>query len=202
VSIQAVIFDLAGVVLLPIHGTFAGLMAERLGVSEAEILHVLGKPENDMWDMDELSDDEFFNFLLAELDLPITLKAILEKFVVDDFYVDPEMLAYIRMLQKTYKTALLTNFPSHVHDFMQTAWRVDGAFDHIIASCDVKLVKPDPAIYQFALDRLGCQPSEAVFVDDRPINVTAAQEIGMVGFVYENAGQTIKDLEKVLSAGI
>ena len=186
--------------MLPIHGTFAGLMAERLGVSEAEILHVLGKPENDMWDMDELSDDEFFNFLLAELDLPITLKAVLEKFVVDDFYVDPEMLAYIRTLQKTYKTALLTNFPSHVHDFMQTAWRVDGAFDHIFASCDVKLIKPDPKIYHLALQRLDCQPEEVVFVDDRPINVQAAEALGIIGIVYHSQNQVMSDFKKILTA--
>jgi len=198
-SIQAIIFDFAGVVLHPIRGTFEGLMAERLGVSEADTLRVLRMPQNDMWDMGELSDEKFFNFLLTELNLPMTLKPVLEKFVVDDFYVDQDMLAYIRTLQSFFTTALLTNFPSHIHTFMQTDWHMDGAFDHIIASCDVNLIKPDPKIYQLTLDRLGCQPKEAVFIDDRPVNITAAEKAGMVGIVCKSTEQVRKDLERILS---
>jgi broad specificity phosphatase PhoE len=136
VSIQAVIFDLAGVLLHTIRGTFASLMAERLGVTEVETSRLLGTQENDMWDMGEMNDDEFFTFALELLNLPINLKPVLEKFVVDDFCIDQEMLAAVHELHKSCTTALLTNFPSHVHTFMQTVWRVDGAFDHIIASCE------------------------------------------------------------------
>jgi putative hydrolase of the HAD superfamily len=82
---------------------------------------------------------------------------------------------------------------------MQTVWRVDGAFDHIIASCDVKLIKPDPRIYQLTLERLDCRPDEAVFIDDRPVNVVAAEELGIHGIMYQSREQSLGDLEKVLS---
>jgi putative hydrolase of the HAD superfamily len=199
VSIQAVIFDLAGVLLHTIRGTFAGLMAERLGVTEVETSRLLGTQENDMWDMGEMNDDEFFTFALELLNLPMNLKPVLEKFVVDDFCIDQEMLAAVHELHKSCNTALLTNFPSHVHTFMQTVWRVDGAFDHIIASCDVKLIKPDPRIYQLTLERLDCRPDEAVFIDDRPVNVVAAEELGIHGIMYQSREQSLGDLEKVLS---
>ena len=39
-------------------------------------------------------------------------------------------------------------------------------FDHAIFSCDVGLVKPEPAIYALALERLGARPEDAVFVGD------------------------------------
>jgi putative hydrolase of the HAD superfamily len=187
------------VVLHTVRGTFAELMAERLGVTEPETSRILGTRENDLWDLDELNDDQFFTFVLTELNLPMSMKPVLEKFVVDDFYIDQDMLAAIHDFHKTYKTALLTNFPAHVHDFLRTAWRVDGAFDHIIASCDVKLIKPDPRIYLLTLERLGCAPEEAVFIDDREANVKAARKLGIHGVVFQTKTQTLGDIQTILS---
>ena len=77
---------------------------------------------NDLWDLNEISDDAFYDHLLTELNQPLNRKPIIRKFVVDDFYVDLEMLALVRELRKTYTTALLTNFPARVHGFMKCSW--------------------------------------------------------------------------------
>jgi len=196
--IKAVIWDLSGVVLHTVKGTFYSLMAERLGASLEDIERLMSSTENKLWDLGELDDDAFYTFLLDGLNMPMDKKSILKKFVLEDFYIDQDILAYIKNIQKAYTTALLTNFPTHVHDFMKTDWIVDGAFDHIIASCDVKLTKPDPAIYNLALDRVGCRAEECVFIDDWEVNVKAAEKLGINGIVYQNRLQTINDLEAVL----
>ena len=197
-KIKAVIWDLAGVVLHTIKGTFNTLLAERLDAPLAEIDRLLSSKENDLWDIDEIEDDAYYTFLLNELNMPMEKKAILRKFVLDDFYIDQEMLNYIKKIRKSATTMLLTNFPKHVHDFMKTDWIVDGAFDHIVASCDVKLIKPDPAIYILALDRLGYEAEECVFIDDREVNVKAAQELGIRGIVFQSKSRTINDLNFLL----
>ena len=148
--------------------------------------------------MDEIDDDAFYTFLLKELDMPMEKISVLRKFVLEDFYIDQEILTYIKKIRKSFTTALLTNFPAHVHDFMKTDWIVDGAFDHMIASCDVKLLKPDPAIYTLTLARIGCLAEESVFIDDREINVKAAEKLGITGIVYQSRLQTINDLEAIL----
>jgi putative hydrolase of the HAD superfamily len=196
--IKAVIWDLAGVVLHTVKGTFNSLLAERLGAPLIEIDRLISLEENDLWDLDELDDDAFYTFLLKGLKMPLEKMSILRKFVLEDFYIDQEMLAYVKKIQKSFTTALLTNFPAHVHDFMKTDWIVDGAFDHMIASCDVKLLKPDPAIYTLALARIGCSAEESVFIDDREINVKAAEKLGVNGIVYQSRSQTINDLEAIL----
>lgn len=197
-KIKAVIWDLAGVVLHTIKGTFNTLLAERLDAPLAEIDRLLSSKENDLWDIDEIDNDTYYTFLLNELNMPMEKKAILRKFVLDDFYIDQEMLNYIKKIRKSATTMLLTNFPKHMHDFMKTDWIVDGAFDHIVASCDVKLIKPDPAIYTLALDRLGYEAEECVFIDDREVNVKAAQELGIRGIVFQSKSQTINDLNFLL----
>jgi epoxide hydrolase-like predicted phosphatase len=197
-QIKAVIWDLAGVVLHTVKGTFNTLLAERLDAPLVEIERLLISKENDLWDIDEIDDDTYYTFLLKELHMPMEKKAILEKFVLDDFYIDQEMLDYIKKIRKSVTTMLLTNFPAHVHDFMKTDWIVDGAFDHMIASCDVKLLKPDPAMYTLALDRLGYEAEECVFIDDREVNVKAAQELDITGIVFQSKSQTINDLNLLL----
>ena len=197
-AIKALIFDMAGVVLLTTKGTFNSLLAERLGAQIEDVARVMNDEVNDRWDLGEISDDEFFTHLLTELNQPIEKKSILEKFVIDDFYIDLQMLDFIHELHKKDRTALLTNFPTHLHEFMRTKWKTGDTFDHVIASCDVKLLKPDPRVYQRTLEIIGCQPCEAIFVDDRVINVEGAQAIGIRSVLYQNREQGIAEIKKLL----
>jgi len=198
-TIKTIIWGLAGVLLHPTHGTFNSLLAERLGAPLEAVDRVMGSPEDILWDLGEIDDDAFYTHVLCELNIPLDKKAIIAKFVVEDFHIDLELLDKVRELHKTYYSLLLTNFPYHLHKFLRTAWHVNGAFDHIIASCDVKLIKPDPRIYYLALERAACRAEEAVFIDDREVNVRAAEKLGIQGILYQNADQTINDLIMVLN---
>lgn len=60
-------------------------------------------------------------------------------------------------------------------------------FRDIVVSGEEKLVKPDAAIYQLALDRFGIGAAEALFIDDREENVVAAQALGMRGHLFRSA---------------
>ncbi|RPJ46263.1 MAG: HAD family phosphatase, partial [Chloroflexi bacterium] len=61
--------------------------------------------------------------------------------------------------------------------------------------------KPDPRFYRLALERLGVEPEEAVFVDDLPENVQGAQEVRIQAFVHEDSRRTIAQLEEMLNSG-
>lgn len=60
-------------------------------------------------------------------------------------------------------------------------------FRDIVVSGEVKLLKPDPAIYYLALDRFGLKPADALFVDDRAINVEGALAVGMAAHLFTDA---------------
>ena len=68
-------------------------------------------------------------------------------------------------------------------------------FRDIVVSGEVKLLKPDPAIYYLALDRFGLRPADALFVDDRLINVEAAEAIGMPSHLFTSADDLRDRLE-------
>ena len=70
-----------------------------------------------------------------------------------------------------------------------------GRFRDIVVSGEVKLLKPDPAIYWLALDRFRLRPADALFVDDRQINVEAALAVGMRAHLFVDAADLRARLE-------
>jgi epoxide hydrolase-like predicted phosphatase len=77
--------------------------------------------------------------------------------------------------------------------------RLDACFDVRIISGEVGLRKPDPAIYQLALDRLEVAAERTAFVDDLPHNVEVAEELGMFGVVHDgDATDTVERLSGFL----
>ena len=62
-------------------------------------------------------------------------------------------------------------------------------FDGGIFSSDVKIIKPEPAIYQLLQTRYQLDPSQTVFIDDLLDNVRAARALGWHGIHFESARQ-------------
>ncbi|MDB5693423.1 MAG: family phosphatase [Alphaproteobacteria bacterium] len=69
-------------------------------------------------------------------------------------------------------------------------------FRDIVVSGEEKLLKPDPALYYRALDRFGLKPAEALFVDDRRINVEGAEAVGMKAHLFVDAKRLRRRLEQ------
>lgn len=198
-TIKAIIWDFAGVLLQTIRGNFLSLLGERLEASPEDLAPIFTSKESDLWDLGELDDNSFFTYVLQELNMPMEKKPILAKFVIDDFYVQPELLGYIRSLREEFTTILLTNFPSHIHQFLKTNWDISGAFSYIFASCDIKLLKPDPRIYDYVLQKTGIPAEEFVFIDDRKVNIQGAEAKGIQAILYQNNDQVTTDLNKILA---
>jgi 2-haloacid dehalogenase len=62
-------------------------------------------------------------------------------------------------------------------------------------SAEVRLIKPDPAIYQHTLNGLGASAAETLFVDDREPNIRAARALGMRAIQFLSISQLKDDLE-------
>ena len=92
----------------------------------------------------------------------------------------------------------ITNFSADFwtpfHDKERAFFR---RFRDIVVSGREKLLKPDPAIYYLALDRFGLKPAEALFIDDREINVEGARAVGMHAHLFVHADDLRGRLEAV-----
>jgi 2-haloacid dehalogenase len=72
----------------------------------------------------------------------------------------------------------LTNWSAETFPAGRRRFPFLGRFRHITVSGELKLVKPDPAIYRHVLAAAGKKAEECVFIDDSPKNVAAARELG------------------------
>jgi putative hydrolase of the HAD superfamily len=97
----------------------------------------------------------------------------------------PAVEAVGRARGRGLRLALLSNAPHEVADAVDAA-EFATMFEQRIFSCRLGLVKPDPAIYAGALELLGAEPAEVIFVDDRPANVEAARALGIRAHLFRD----------------
>jgi putative hydrolase of the HAD superfamily len=110
---------------------------------------------------------------------------------------DPVMLAWIAALQERgLRTAVLSNMvPEVLHALLtepRFAW-LQG-FTHLTWSCNLHIAKPDPAIYLHTCERLGVPPADALFLDDKPENIVAAEGAGLKALLFTTPEQLGRDL--------
>ena len=110
------------------------------------------------------------------------------------------MLEKVCQLRKKYKTALLSNYSDVLRSLLETHWNVDGAFDEIIISWEVKMIKPQPEIFDYTLNKLHVTKEEAVLIDDRIINIRGAREYGMHAIYFNNQDQGLAELNRLLNS--
>jgi len=75
---------------------------------------------------------------------------------------------------------------------------LDPFVDVLVVSGEIGISKPDPRIFELAVQRLGVPPGRAVFVDDFLKNVDAARAAGLVAVHFQNTPQVIADLRQLL----
>ncbi|MFQ6818789.1 MAG: HAD family hydrolase [Blautia sp.] len=108
----------------------------------------------------------------------------------------PYAETWVKYLKKQgYRTYVLSNYS----DYMLAGTRDRLTFlkdmDGIIFSCEVKELKPEPAIYKVLLDRYGLNPQECIFIDDTAENCEAARKLGIQAVCFRDFKQAAAELE-------
>lgn len=99
-----------------------------------------------------------------------------------------------RLKSHGYCVYYLSNMPQDVLDQLKDRGVLDQ-FDGGVASCEVKINKPDLGIYQAFLDKYHLKAKDCVFIDDRQENVQAAFSLGFVGIpMRETVGTLVRSL--------
>ena len=109
-----------------------------------------------------------------------------------------ELIAWFRALRPRYRTAILSNSFVGARDHEEERYGFTSMVDLAIYSHEEGIHKPDPRIYEIAINRLGVAPAEIAFLDDVPENVDAARAAGIQAILFANNAQAIADLEALL----
>lgn len=100
-------------------------------------------------------------------------------------------------LRSHYKIGLLSNAGDELFEYIDPHL-AKNLFHEIIISADVGLIKPDPAIFRLAAERLEVEPSETIMVDDLRDNCLGAESAGLSAIHYRAFQQFKPELERLL----
>ena len=98
-----------------------------------------------------------------------------------------------QLKQHGYCVYYLSNIPEDVLALLMER-DFKGLFDGGVASCEVKINKPDPRIYQALLDKYQLKADECIFIDDRADNIKAASLLGLGTYQMHSVGSLLRSL--------
>jgi len=197
--IKGVIFDIGGVLLRTHDQSGRRKWETRLGLESGELAYLVFDSElGRQAQLGHVSLEEVWAWVRTRFDLPPAELATLKHDFWSGDRLDRELCGYIRGLRADYRTAMLSNNWARDGRVMAEKIGIADCFDAFVTSAEIGVMKPDPRIYQVALERLGVSPAEAVFVDDFVENVDAARRLGMGAVHFVDPDQTREQLDEWL----
>ena len=175
--LEAVVFDLGGVLFENIQEFFLPDVARRHGLDPEAVL-TLGYRHGAAWGYGRATEEEYWRGILSDAGLD---PALLPGLVAETAsYIRPitDTWALVRALPPALRLGILSN-TTHEWVRRQRAAAWHDRFDPVVLSCEIGLCKPDPAIYTLLLQRLGLPGARVLFVDDREDNLAAAAAHGI-----------------------
>ena len=178
--IKAVIFDVGGVLIRTESHESRRMWERRLGLADWESEQIVFNSEmGQKAQRGEIETAELWQWIGEHLNLDeATLQAFQDGFWAGDV-LDEGLIDFIRQLRRKYQTAIISNATNTLREMLTNKYPIADAFDLIVVSGEELVMKPDAAIYERTLARLGRQPEETVFIDDFAHNIEAAQQLGM-----------------------
>ena len=95
-----------------------------------------------------------------------------------------------------YPLYVLSNFSIEKFKLIQTKYGFFMWFDDILLSAQVKLVKPDPKIFQVLLLQIDRSPTDCLLIDDSKPNVETASQLGFDAIHFQSPGQLRVELHQ------
>jgi putative hydrolase of the HAD superfamily len=199
-TIQAVVFDIGGVLEITPRLGVSEKWESRLGLAAGE----LDERMADAWlggSIGTITERDVADALTDRLGLS---ERQLGEFLADLWReylgtANTELIDYARRLRPRYRTGILSNSFVGAREREQAAYGFEDLVDVIAYSHECGLSKPDPAIYALACERLRVEPAQMVFLDDHEPWAAGARQAGIHAVLYRDNAQAIKEIEALLA---
>jgi 2-haloacid dehalogenase len=195
---SAVVFDLGGVLI----DWNPRYLYRKLFQSEADMEHFLANICTPEWNLQQDGGRTFAEACtLLKNEHPGSAQMIdawLERF--DEMMAGPiagtvDILAELR--ERDVPIYALSNWSAETFPFAKRRFEFLRWFRGIFLSAEVRLVKPDPRIFQSFCERFGLTPMEIIYIDDLQHNVQAASRLGMHAIRFTDPASLRQELVRL-----
>jgi putative hydrolase of the HAD superfamily len=208
-KITTVISDFGGVLTTPLVESFAavqdetGIPFEQLGKAMATIQERDGKHPLFELEKGKLSEADFLAKLGDALEPVLGHRPELHRFreiYFDALHPNQPMIDLMREAKAGgFRMSMLTNNVREWEPLWRSILPVDEIFEVVVDSGFVGCRKPDRAIYDLTLERIGNPlPDQCLFIDDTDVNCDAARSLGMTAIHYLHNDQAIPEIRAAL----
>ena len=198
--ITTIIFDIGNVL---IDFDWDGFMAREFPGADTELINRLDEAVwgSGRWDRLDAGDEPekvFRSIIDYAPEHEKELRKIFEN-VGDTLKKRTTTPAWLKeMKARGYRLLYLSNYSRYVMEKNPEVLDFLPLLEGGVFSCDVKLIKPDPKIYECLIKKYNLVPGECVFIDDLEKNVSAAKKLGFHGIQSVTFKQVQEDLNKLL----
>lgn len=109
---------------------------------------------------------------------------------------DGTVATFEQLIDNGHDVTMLTNFAADTFIEAKERFPFLKKPRGVTVSGEVRLIKPDEAIYRLHADTFGLTPSATLFVDDSPANVEGAKAAGWNAVLFTDVASYRADLER------
>jgi putative hydrolase of the HAD superfamily len=198
--ILTIYFDYGNVLTLPSDtclSTFLQKTAKLHGLSYPRLREAYEK-HRPLYDQDRLTTEQYWKAVFKDAGEELPLQELPRIIQQDDSCwskINPDVLSWIENLKEEgYRVGLLTNMPSRFYRTVIEPAPWKNLFQYQVVSGLLGLVKPDPAIFNHAIQITG-QPAETIiYMDDIQIHVDSAARLGIHAHLFEGLEVTAENI--------
>lgn len=112
---------------------------------------------------------------------------------LDHYFLNTELLEYVKTLKGKYKLAIFTN--EIIQNDPAIRGEIEAVFNQIISAKDMGVKKSETTAYLKLMKILNVNPEDTLYIDDKAENITAAKSANLQTIIYENNPQVIADIQ-------
>jgi putative hydrolase of the HAD superfamily len=196
--ITTVIFDY-GCVLSHVPGPADFEPLRKAIGAKPEVFQDLYWRHREAYDLDLLSVSDYFQEMGKAVGVSFTSEQLQQLAALDCQIwapTNPVMVEWAGVLRdKGFKTAVLSNMSLSVGNHLRREAGWMSLCDLLWFSAEHKIGKPETAFYRSCLERLGVTGAESLFIDDREVNITAANALGIHAILFRTPEELLQQLE-------
>lgn len=204
-NVKAIFWDFGGVITTsPFEGFARYEKAENLPQGFIRKVNSIN-PDANAWARFERSEIDRDGFIAAfEEEALMMGHAVSGEAILAGLMGEPRpmMVRALERVKETFQIACLTNNVARMQrppEQEAEIERIMGLFSHVIESSKIRSRKPEKRFYKHALEMVGVDADEAVFLDDLGVNLKAAREMGMATIKVVEPEKALKDLGRIIN---
>ncbi len=196
-GIDAIVFDLGNTLLAFDESRAVKRLAARTGKTPQQINeYARSTPYVTELALGKITKLRFFYTVARDLEFEGTYEEF--ALIWSEIFTPIEpMMALAQSLKHRLPRLILSNTNGIHMDYVFEHYPFLLEFDGHVLSHEVGLLKPDPAIFQYAVKTYGLTPARTVFLDDIAANAEAARHAGMQAIHFQNSDQARAELTKL-----